>query len=284
MGWNPFKDSWSDNPVSAILDPTGATGNTVGAGIDTLQGAAEPLIGKDASDMALAASIGGIAGTTELDALTDGQFTDSLGINNSVYDQTQSIVSGVEDAIHAPEDAANKATQMAELAAQQGIDTLTGQQKQIEDLYGSYYESGQEGISGLENMMFGDGSDYKPSKLFEYQSELGERGIRRRMAAKGKLSSSGSEMAVAGQKTGLREADIERHYQKRLGQIQVGQGAADRITAGSMATAGGVGSLYQSLGSRQQQIMQGFGETRSALYQTGGNMLQNLGQYMGSRQ
>ena len=205
-------------------------------------------------------------------------------ITTSGFDLIDDAEESIKGMLDAPEDAANKATQMAELAAQQGIDTLTGQQKQIENLYSSYYHSGKEGISGLENMMFGDGSDYKPSKLFEYQSELGERGIRRRMAAKGKLSSSGSEMAVAGQKTGLREADIERHYQKRLGQIQVGQGAADRITAGSMATAGGVGSLYQSLGSRQQQIMQGFGETRSALYQTGGNMLQNLGQYMGSRQ
>lgn len=189
------------------------------------------------------------------------------------------MVSSFADDPFGQRESADRASQIAEMSAQQGIASLLEQQAQIEELYKPYYERGMEGLKTLESMALGD-YQAEPSKLYEYQKEIGERNIRRRQASKGQLQSTGTEQRLADFYQDLSTEEMERQYEGALMNVQIGAGAANRITAGSTSMAGGVGSLYQTLGERQAQISQGYGQSRQALYQTAANTMQNLGLYM----
>lgn len=220
------------------------------------------------------------------DIATGGAVSEALGINKPVYETIAGAVEDVEEFIDDPFGqgaATQQALSLMEQSTQAGISALTEQQQQVEQMYGGYYGAGLEALGNLRSMVLGGDYEYTPSKLFEYQTKMGERAIRRQQAAKGMLGSTGTEQRLADLYTGLAGQETERQYLQTLGQVQVGAGAASRISAGAAGMAGGVGSLYQGQAARQQEIMQGLGGARSALYQTGGNMLMNLGMYIGGR-
>lgn len=179
------------------------------------------------------------------------------------------------------QDAAQEASEIAEESTMTGVQMLEEQQQTVEDLYADYYEQAVSGaLPDLQAMIMGGDVDYTPSKLYEYQKELGTRNIRRIQAAKGKLGSSGTEQRLAGFYGDLAAEEAERMYGGTLSQLQIGSGAASAISAAGGTMAGNVGSLYSNLGQQQANITQQAGGARQALYQSYSNALSGLSQYM----
>lgn len=179
-------------------------------------------------------------------------------------------------------EAAADAASIAEESATSGIKALQEQQQTVEELYEDYYNQAiTSALPQLQAMTMGGDIDYKPSKLYEYQKELGTRNIRRVQAAKGQLGSSGTKSKLASFYGDIAAEEAERAYGGTLSQIQIGSGAAGVISAAGGAIAGNVGSLYSNLGVQQANIAQQAGGARQALYQSYGNMMGGLASYMG---
>ena len=171
---------------------------------------------------------------------------------------------------------------IAEGSAAEGIKSLEEQAAMIEKMYAPYYNQAVTGaLPQIMAMTLGAGDvDYTPSKLYEYQKDIGERNIRRTQAAKGQLGSSGTEAKLANLYGDLASEEAERAYGGYLSQLQIGSGAAGAVEQASTSTAGNVGSLYSNLGYQQQALYGNYGDARQSAYAGLSNSLQGISQYM----
>lgn len=170
---------------------------------------------------------------------------------------------------------------IAEESAAAGITSMEEQAARLEELYAPYYNQAVTGaLPQLQSMIMGGDVDYTPSKLYEYQKDVGTRNIKRQQAAKGQLGSSGTEAKLANLYSDLASEESERAYGGYLSQLQLGSGAAGAVESASTSTAGNVGSLFSNLGAQQQAIYSNYGDARQSAYQGLSNTLSGISQHM----
>ncbi|MCP3924490.1 MAG: hypothetical protein GY714_18105 [Desulfobacterales bacterium] len=235
-------------------------------------------------------------GGAVIDKVSGGNKTtkDILNIATAGIDPTTAIYRGMEDPdsvssyLADPMDlfgkradaALDEQQRVAEGSAAAGISSLEQQQKQIEELYAPYYDQAVSALPQLQAMIMGGDVDYTPSKLYDYQKEIGERNIRRRQASKGQLGSTATKTKLASFYGDLAAEEAERAYGGYLSQVKMGTGAESAVSASGERTATNVGSLYGNLGQQQQAIYGNYGTARQSAYSGLANTLSGLSQYM----
>lgn len=183
------------------------------------------------------------------------------------------------------ERARDEASKTLEESAAKGISSLKDQNAIIEQLYKPFYDTAVGGLSSLQGMISGGKmpEGYQPSKLYEYQKEMGERNINRGMAARGGYGSSARKMKLASLYGDLGVEEANRAYSDVMQGVQMGTGAANTLSGANTGMANNVGSLYGNLGASEGQLSQMYGASRQSAFQGLSNSLMGLSMYLGQK-
>ncbi len=149
-------------------------------------------------------------------------------------------------------------------SAQAGIDEQARMQGQIAEMFKPFYDQGLKSFGDLRSMATGGGlpEGYQPSKLYQLQSEQGNKSITAGQAKSGLLHSSATEQKRSDLGAGLAAEEAQRIYGGTLGSVQMGTNSANSINAASRSLGGNVGSLYSNLGSSLNANTQAYGQAR----------------------
>ena len=164
-----------------------------------------------------------------------------------------------------------------------GIAQQEDQLAELERLQGPFRESALEtALPNLEALAFGGDVDFQPSKLFQLQSDIGQRGIRRKLAAQGKFGSSQRFEEESGLLQGLAAEDLGRFEAGQLALLQSGIGATDALNVAGGTLSGNIAALQSNLGAAQAAAAQAAGAQQAASLQGGSAALSGLGTYLAS--
>lgn len=163
-------------------------------------------------------------------------------------------------------------------STQEGLAEQRRQLEQLEQLNAPFRDVAlEQSLPSLTALATGQGeTGFQPSRLFQLQAEQGTRGIKRRLAAQGKLGSSQRFEETADLISGLAGEDIARFEAGNLAQLQAGIGSTEALSRAG-TTLGAAGSaLLSNLGAQQNIAAQNFGAQRQSSFQGAANTLGGL--------
>ena len=157
---------------------------------------------------------------------------------------------------------------------------ITQQEQQmglLDKLQGPFRDAAlNSAMPNLQSLAFGGEIDYQPSKLFELQSKVGQRGIRRRLAAQGKLDSSQRFEEEGALLQGLAAEDLQRFEQGQLAQLQTGLDSTEALNAAGQTLGGNISNLRSNLGAGLSQASSDYGAQRQSSFQGAANTVGSL--------
>lgn len=110
------------------------------------------------------------------------------------------------------------------------------------------------------------GDFMKSSPLYDWQEEIGTRGINRDMAARGMFGSSAATNRLADFRRALGAEETERKYGRLAGLIDMGRGGANTYVGARGNTAGNLGNLAINVGNTNAGYTVDRGNARASLY------------------
>lgn len=160
----------------------------------------------------------------------------------------------------------NKIRDILVASAEAGVAAQKEMQAKSEEMFKPYYEAGLRSFGDLRSMATGGDlpEGYQPSKLYEYQTEQGNKAITASATKQGLLHSSATDQRRADLASGLAAEEAQRVYGGELSTVQLGTASADSINAASRSLGGNVGSLYSNLGSSLNANTQAYGQARKS--------------------
>jgi hypothetical protein len=111
-----------------------------------------------------------------------------------------------------------------------------------------YMNAGTDGLNALTRVNSGDYSGFMNSPDYQYARNEALTGVENSAAARGGLFSGNTGRRLAEVAGGMASQNLGNYRNALMGQIGVGQGAANTLTGATLGTAAGVGSDLSGAG------------------------------------
>jgi hypothetical protein len=111
-----------------------------------------------------------------------------------------------------------------------------------------YMNAGTDGLNALTRLNAGDRTGFMNSPDYMYARDEALTGVENSAAARGGLFSGNTGRRLAEVAGGLASQNLGNYRNALMGQIGVGQGAANTLTGATLGTAAGVGSDLSGAG------------------------------------
>jgi hypothetical protein len=178
-----------------------------------------------------------------------------------------------------------EAARIAIESTQAGLAQQRRQLEQIEQLQAPFRDVAVEtALPTLRTLATGEGEiDFQPSKLAQLKTELGTRGIKRRLAAQGKFGSSQRFEETADLLSQVSAEDLARFEAANLAQLQAGIGSTEALNRAGTTLGAAGGAALRNLGQQLNIGAQQFGAQRQSSFQGAASGLSGLAQLLASR-